>query len=170
MSDNNPFRLRTHGYLGIALIIFAEISLILQYSYPVARDISIFTTPICWWGYIMLLDSIIYKLKNDSLMVNHKWLFLAQIFLSVVFWLIFEIYNLYLCNWKYIGLPENRIVTSLGMLLSFATIMPGMFFTAEILEILGLFKKIKIPPLKVSNTIKKSGYRTSRNNRIIFYD
>lgn len=145
------FRFKPYGYLGILLIIFAEIAIILQSRFPMAREISIWTTPICWWGYILLLDAIIYKLKGESQMADHRMDFAAMLFLSLLFWLIFEVYNLYLQNWRYVGLPRNTVVTVLGMALSFVTIMPGMFFTAEILEIIGVFKRIKITRLKVTN-------------------
>jgi len=152
-----PFHFKPHGYLGILLIIFAEIAIILQHRFPMAREISIWTTPICWWGYILVLDAIIYKLKGESTIVDHPRDFMAMLFLSLLFWLIFEVYNLYLRNWKYIGLPRNPVITALGMVLSFATIMPGIFFTAEILEIIGIFKRIKIARLKVTNKMIYSG-------------
>jgi hypothetical protein len=148
---SKPLHLKSHGYIGILLIFLAEITLILQYRYPIAKEISIWTTPICWWGYIMLTDAIIHKIKGESMMVNHLKGFIEMLFLSIIFWLIFEVYNLCLINWKYIGLPKNPLVTALGMALSFVTIMPGMFFTAEIIEITGVFKRIKIARLKVSN-------------------
>jgi len=154
------FRFKPYGYLGIFLIIFAQVAIILQHRFPIAREISVWTTPICWWGYILVLDAIIYRLKGASQIVDHPRDFMAMLFLSLVFWLIFEGYNLYLRNWKYIGLPRNPVITTFGMALSFSTIMPGMFFTAEILEIIGTFKRIKIGRLKVTNKIVYGGVCT----------
>ena len=61
---------KIHGYLGIILLIFAEITLSLQYIFPVARSISIWTTPLCWWGYIMLLDGVKPWFEDDC---SYEW-------------------------------------------------------------------------------------------------
>jgi len=140
-----------HGYLGLALIAFAELCLVRQGVNPVAAVVSVWTTPICWWGYIFFIDAVIFRLKGNSLIMSRRREFLGQLPLSVVFWLIFEVYNLHLVNWGYRGLPENIFILCLGLGLSFATIMPGMFQTAELLETLGLFQRLRLPPAKTGN-------------------
>jgi hypothetical protein len=69
----------------------------------------------------------------------------------------FEVYNLHLANWKYVGLPENPIELYLGTSLSFATIMPGMFLTAELLDTLHIFDRFRIAKLKITNRIIYGG-------------
>ncbi len=146
-----------YGWAGIGLILTAESALLLQNDYPFARSISIWTTPICWWGYILLVDAFIFKLKGESLISTRRNEFLLLLPLSVGFWLIFELYNLHLQNWEYHGLPENTVMRCLGLALSFATIMPGMFLTAELLKTLKIFRGFKLPPLQVTNRIIYGG-------------
>jgi len=53
--------------------------------------------------------------------------------------MIFEAYNLRLGNWTYVHLPESRLETSFGFAWAFATITPGIFITASLVESLGWF-------------------------------
>ncbi len=151
------YTFKRHGWIGIFLILLAELGVILQHNFYLAHRISIWTTPLCWWGYIFLIDAIIFKLKGNSLICNRRRNFLLQLPLSVVIWLLFELYNLHLANWKYIGLPENPIELYLGTSLAFATIMPGLFLTAELLDTLRIFDRFHITKLKVTNRIIYSG-------------
>ncbi|MEE9584695.1 MAG: hypothetical protein V3W51_04360 [Candidatus Brocadiales bacterium] len=146
-----------HGWVGLGLILVAESTLVLQNEYPFARSISIWTTPICWWGYILFVDALIFKLKGNSLISTRKREFFLQLPLSVGFWLIFEIYNLHLQNWEYRGLPDNPIIRSVGLCLAFATIMPALFQTAELLMTLKVFRGFKISKLQVTNRIIYGG-------------
>ena len=150
-------RFKGYGWIGLGLILAAESALILQNEYPLARTISVWTTPICWWGYILFVDAVIFRLKGSSLISTRTGEFFLQLPLSIGFWLIFEIYNLHLQNWEYHGLPENPIIRNLGLALSFATIMPGLFQTAELLATLKVFQGFKTSPLRVTNRIIYGG-------------
>ncbi|MFQ5713094.1 MAG: hypothetical protein ACE5GU_03585 [Candidatus Scalinduaceae bacterium] len=154
-AKSNKFKL--HGWIGIFLILLAELGVVLQHNFYLAHRISIWTTPLCWWGYVFLIDAVIFKLKGNSLICNRRKNFLLQLPLSVVIWLLFELYNLHLANWKYVGLPENPIELYLGTSLAFATIMPGLFLTAELLDTLRIFDRFHITKLKVTNRIIYSG-------------
>lgn len=155
ISEEGHFR--GYGWIGLGLILVAESAQVLQGTYPLARAVSIWTTPICWWGYLFFIDALIFKLKGSSLISTRRSEFLLQLPLSILFWLVFEVYNLHLQNWEYHGLPENPIVCSIGLGLSFATIMPGMFLTAELLMTLGVFQGFKISGLRVTNRIIYGG-------------
>ncbi|MCQ4574629.1 MAG: hypothetical protein NOU37_05220 [Candidatus Brocadiales bacterium] len=150
-------RFKGYGWIGLGLILAAESALILQNEYPIARTISVWTTPICWWGYILFVDAVIFRLKGSSLISTRTGEFFLQLPLSIGFWLIFEIYNLHLQNWEYHGLPENLVIRNLGLALSFATIMPGIFQTAELLATLKVFQGFKTSPLRVTNRIVYGG-------------
>lgn len=150
-------RFKGYGWIGLGLILVAESALILQNEYPIARTISVWTTPICWWGYILFVDAVIFRLKGSSLISTRTGEFFLQLLLSIGFWLIFEIYNLHLQNWEYHGLPENPVIRNLGLALSFATIMPGIFQTAELLATLKVFQGFKTSPLRVTNRIIYGG-------------
>ena len=135
-------------YLGIALIAGGMLNAF--FGSPRLAD---WTTPACWWGYILVLDAVIGKVRGKSLIRNNFPLFLYQLVFSLLFWCVFEVNNLHLRNWKYVDLPPHPIESILGMALSFATILPGLFFTAEVIDVSGVFKKIKLPPLQVSSRL-----------------
>ena len=145
------YEFKLHGWIGIFLIVIAECAIIFQHGSYISHRIGMWMTPLCWWGYIFLIDAIIFRLKGNSLICNRRRNFLLQLPLSIIIWLLFELYNLHLANWKYIGLPTNPVELCLGMGLAFATIMPGMFLTAELLETLRIFDRFHIAKLKVTN-------------------
>ena len=54
---------------------------------------------------------------------------------SIPLWLIFELYNLYIDNWHYVGLPEPFWLRMFGYAWSFATIWPAIFEGAELVAV-----------------------------------
>jgi hypothetical protein len=62
---------------------------------------------------------------------------------SVFIWLVFELFNLRIQNWYYANITANIIERWLGYAISFATVLPAIFETAEFLETIGLFNKLK---------------------------
>jgi hypothetical protein len=77
------YEFKLHGWLGIFLIVIAESAVIFQHSSYIAHRIGIWTTPLCWWGYLFLIDAIIFKLKGNSLISNRKRNFLLQDYLLI---------------------------------------------------------------------------------------
>ncbi|MGH8057298.1 MAG: hypothetical protein ACREOH_08700 [Candidatus Entotheonellia bacterium] len=139
--------------MGLAVILLAEAAVVGKQAAPpetpifhVFARITQWTTPLCWWGYILAIDALIWKLRGHSLLSDCRREFWLQLPLSVVFWLIFEVYNLHLDNWTYIGLPVVWWEEALGAIIAYATIMPGMFLTAELLATLGVFDRFRVPP------------------------
>jgi hypothetical protein len=122
-----------YGYLGAAIVVVAEV-LLFSHVEPVAT----YFTPIVWTGYILFADAVVLRLKGTSLIYHRRGEFAIMLPSSVVLWLIFEAYNLRLQNWEYIGLPSEWWQQLLGYVWSFATILPGIFETADIVEGLGL--------------------------------
>jgi len=139
-------RLDGYGILGLIIIVAAEVLLILRVTV-----VRIWFTPIVWTGYILLADNLVYRLKGRSLIRNRRREFLMMLPLSVGFWLIFEVYNFRLQNWFYIGLPKTMWVRDIGFFWAFATILPGIFETTELLEARGVFQNIRWRPLRLSS-------------------
>lgn len=127
--------LRWHGWLGLFILI-ATTGLILIGVTPLAT----WYTPIMWSGYILFVDAIILRREGTSLITGNPRKFFLMLWLSVLVWLLFEIYNLRLQNWYYANLPANMLVRDLGYLWAFATIFPGIFQTNTLLESFGLFR------------------------------
>jgi len=143
--NQGRFSLKWHGWIGLAIIAFSEILLFVGVSF-----VRTFFTPLVWSGYILFVDSWVYRCKGASLILNRPKEFILLLPLSVGFWLIFEFYNLYLQNWHYVGLPEELPLRLLGYAWAFATIWPAILVTAEALEGWGPISRQKIEPFKVT--------------------
>ena len=59
--------------------------------------------------------------------------FLRICWISTVLWFVFEIYNLYLGNWYYVGVPADRLMRWGGTFVSFSTVLPGLWVTQRFL-------------------------------------
>src|SRR3989344_5730984 len=125
--------------LGIVLILFTEVNFFLKIQ-PFAN----FYFPIVWIGYILLVDAVVYKIKGNSLITNRTYQFLGIILISALFWWIFEFANLSVNNWSYEGLIESSTLRSLFGTISFATVLPALFETVELIRTIHLFDKIRL--------------------------
>ena len=134
-----------HGIFGIILLLVSEIAVFKKID-PFYSWFYCFA----WWSYIFIIDAVIYRLKENSLVVNRTREFLIMIPWSIFFWLIFEAANLSLRNWYYINLPHLMIERWLGYAVAYGTVLPGMFETAELLESLSLLKRFKIKKTALS--------------------
>ena len=123
-------RFPRYGVIGIATILVAEVLLFLSIT-----PIGMYFTPIVWTGYIIFVDALIFYKYGSSLIMSRRKEFLAMLPWSILCWLIFEAYNLYLKNWTYVGLPDNVILRSIGYAWSFATIFPAILETGELVNL-----------------------------------
>ncbi len=121
--------------IGLGVILVAEILLLLK-----VEPVPTFFTPIAWTGYILAVDSLVFKVQGQSLIRNRSKELWFMLPLSVFVWLCFEGYNLHLKNWHYVNLPANPWIRWLGFCWSFATILPAILETTEIYSSLGLFE------------------------------
>ncbi len=128
-----PLHLRSkfpaRGYAGLAIISLSEILLFAR-----AGVVGTFFTPLAWTGYILVVDAACFSLQGSSLLSARRREFIAMLPWSIVCWLVFEAYNLYLRNWSYAGLPENDIARTVGYGWSFATILPAILETADLIK------------------------------------
>ncbi len=135
--------MKFYFYIGLLIVIVAQALLFARVKW-----VRIFFTPLIWTGYILLIDAIVFRIKERSWIASRGRTFLLMIVLSAGFWYLFEFFNLFLKNWSYHGLPSFWI-TAIGMTWSFASIGPGMLETSDLLKSLGAFKlktrKFEIP-------------------------
>lgn len=127
--------MKAHFFGGLALLAVAEIFM--------SKGVEPFAThfyTVAWWSYIFIVDAIIYKLTQNSYLINRRREFFLFIPWSIAFWLIFELYNIKLKNWYYIDLPEATWVRWSGYTIAFATVLPGLFETHELLRALRLYQ------------------------------
>lgn len=124
-----------YGWAGLLGLLAAEALLFIG-----VRPVAIYFTPIMWTCYILLADAAVQSIRGHSLMHDHASQFALLALLSIPLWLIFEAYNLRLQNWTYHGVPKAWPLALLGYGWSFATITPGIFETADLIESFGWFR------------------------------
>ncbi len=130
---------RKYGLLGILLIVLVEINFFLKIE-PFAS----WYFPIVWFGYILVIDALIYKLRKDSLISKRFSQFVGIVLISVIFWWIFEFINIPLRNWNYLGIEKLGEWKNVYGSLSFATVLPAFFETVELIQSIHLFSKKKL--------------------------
>ena len=122
-----------YGWVGLAFLAIAE-GLMFRGVEPVAT----FFTPIAWTAYALVADAAVFAIRGHSRLRNMPAQFAKLALLSIPLWLIFEAYNLRLANWTYVGgMPLPLLVNWLGYAWAFATIWPGIFLTADLIESFG---------------------------------
>ena len=120
-------RLKWYGWLGLGIILVAEI--LLFAGQPFAAK---WFTPIVWTGYILFADALALRLRGHSLIHERPREALMLAWISAGCWLLYEAYNVRLQNWFYVNVPASPLERNWAYLWSFATIMPGMFETADV--------------------------------------
>lgn len=134
---------------GIAILVITISGLIFNIKF-----FKIFTTPLVWTAYLLILDYFNFKLTKKSKIFHKTKEFLIMVILSIILWWLFEWFNIFISNWYYINLVKPLIIRYLGYFWSFATILPGIMFTFELLINLKLFNKVKTPKINISkNTL-----------------
>lgn len=99
-----------------------------------------------WWPYILLGDGLLLLIKGESWLWDRPREFFRLLLWSVTFWLLFEAFNLYLQNWRYTGLMPQWWLRWPGYALAFATVLPGILITAQVLAALGAWGRTRGRP------------------------
>lgn len=136
---------RKYGMFGIFLIVAAEINFFLK-----AEPFASWYFSLIWLGFILTIDALIYKLKKNSLISNRFPQFLGMAFASMLIWWIFEFVNISVKNWEYTGLEQFGVWKNLALSLAFATIIPALFETVELIRVIHLFDKVKLKKHNIS--------------------
>ncbi len=144
----NSFSLPWHGWIGLGIIGVSEMSLFAGVSF-----VRTYFTPLVWSGYLLFVDSLVYRKRGVSLILDRPKEFTLMLPLSVGFWLIFEFYNLFLKNWHYVGLPEGTFLRWVGYAWAFGIIWPAILITAEALEVWRLLHPRRVKGFKVQRRI-----------------
>jgi len=123
--------MRFYGLLGLLLLPISQ--------YFLFRKVEPFYSwfySFAWWSYILLADNLLLALRGRSLLTSRRGELPGMLPLSVLIWLLFEAYNLVINNWIYDGLPAQLWLRWPGYALAFATVLPGVFITADLCEAL----------------------------------
>lgn len=89
---------------------------------------------LAWWTLIPLVDGLVHLRAGRSLLIDRPRAFLLSLPWSAAFWLFFELVNLRLENWYYVGVPADALQRWLGTYIAFATVFPAVFETDALLR------------------------------------
>ena len=88
-----------------------------------------------WLGYILIVDALVLRRTGSSILYRSSRDFALLFLASVPAWWLFELLNLRLQNWQYLGGEEfSDVQYFLLSSLSFSTVIPAVFETAELLH------------------------------------
>jgi multisubunit Na+/H+ antiporter MnhB subunit len=139
MNEHGKDRFNIHGIIGLGILIVADIMMF--------RGVEPFVSwfyCFAWWSYILIADSLVYRIRGNSLLMNRTKEFFLLLPWSVAVWLFFELVNLALKNWYYINIPRNTAMRWIGYMVAYSTVLPGIFETTELLESLGLYRGLSV--------------------------
>jgi hypothetical protein len=121
--------MKSYGWFGLFLLLISEFFLFRRIE-PFYSWFYCFA----WWSYILLADNLLLKLRGCSILTTRRKELWRMLLLSIFIWLIFEAYNLRIGNWQYEGVPSQLWIRWLGYTFSFATVLPGIFITSDLVE------------------------------------
>lgn len=131
-------RFPVHGWIGAVLIV---VFWTLNWSLDGLRTHWGFFP--LWAGYCLLVDGWVY-LRRGSSLATRNWRKYAGLFLiSAPVWWIFEWANGRLQNWAYQGAEMfSPAAYAFWATLSFTTVIPAVFGTAELIASFGWFSRL----------------------------
>src|SRR3990172_7836427 len=121
-------QMRLLGLLGLTLILLGE-GLTFIHVLPWSQ----YVFPLFWYGYILVLDSLNFRRQGRSLLTHRPQEFLFMLPISALYWYLFEWYNAVIQNWLYINTPPEKWIEIPMKIVSFATVIPALYETAELL-------------------------------------
>ena len=114
------------------------------------EPISTYFYGFAWWTYIIFLSGVNHLRGKNSILLDNPREFLWVFLFSTPVWLLFEIYNFRLNNWEYVGIPIETWVRWPGYIISFGTVLPGLFETETFLKNLGVAREVPGRPIQVT--------------------
>ena len=136
-------KLPWHGWLGLGLIaIFWSLNWMLTGPrthwgfFPM------------WLGYCLLMDGLVYWRTGTSLLTRSRRQYVGLFLVSAPIWWIFELLNLRTQNWTYIGAEIfSPLEYVFWTTLSFTTVIPAVFGSAEFFASFDFVKRLKRGPV-----------------------
>lgn len=132
-----------YGWLGLSLVV---VFWILNWSLPGTRTHWGFFP--LWLGYCLAIDGLVFRRTGTSLLTRGWQKYVGLFLVSAPVWWLFELLNLRTQNWIYLG---AQVFTSLQYAfwttLSFTTVIPAVFGSAEFIASFDFIKRLKPGPV-----------------------
>jgi len=135
-------RVPLHGWMGFSLII---VFWILNWTLTGARTHWGFFP--LWLGYCLAIDGLVAWRTSTSLFTRSQRKYVVLFLVSAPVWWIFELLNVRTQNWTYIGAELfSPLEYAFWTTLSFTTVIPAVFGSAEFFASFEFVKRIKRGP------------------------
>ncbi len=139
------------GWLGLVLL---AVCWPLNWTLPGMRTAYLFFP--LWLGYILAVDALVLGRTGSSLWTRSRRDFVLLFVASSPVWWMFEAINSRTANWEYIGSNEfTEFEYYVLCTISFSTVMPAVFETAELARSFGSMDRFasgpRIQPTKAVN-------------------
>ncbi len=127
-----------HGWLGALLLATCWP---LNWALPGVRTAYLFFP--LWLGYTLVVDALVARRTGTSLWTRSKKDFVLLFLASAPAWWLFEAINSRTRNWEYLGSGAfTQFVYYLLCTISFSTVMPAVFETAELVGSFGWTQRL----------------------------
>lgn len=101
-----------------------------------------------WLGYCLTVDGLVLRRRGTSLLARNPRAFAGLFLVSAPVWWLFEALNLRTQNWIYDGRELFSDLTYFLLAsLSFSTVIPAVFETAELAGTLGWLQRLRPGPV-----------------------
>lgn len=152
MTETQFLRFSRHGWVGIGLL---AICWPLNWTLPGLRTAYLFFP--LWLGYILTVDALVLRRAGTSLWMRSPQKFALLFLISSPVWWLFEALNWRTRNWEYLGTESfSRLEYYALCTLSFSTVMPAVFETAEFVRTLSWVNSLN-PRGRVPDTSRLAG-------------
>lgn len=132
-----------HGWIGLGLVILFWT---LNWTLPGLRTQWAFFP--LWLGYCLTVDALVFYRKGESMLKRNPWAYIRLFIISALGWWLFELFNLRLMNWFYDGREFFTDMQYAALAsLSFCTVMPSVFGTAELIGTLKWIRRLGRGPI-----------------------
>jgi hypothetical protein len=152
--SNSIRKFSNHGWLGLLLI---GIFWTLNWNLDGLRTHWGFFP--MWLGYCLTVDALVLLRKGTSLLTRSWRKYVGLFAVSAPSWWLFEAINHRTQNWRYLGAEHfSTLEYSFWATLSFTTVIPAVFGTAELVGSFNFFQRIRSGPLITPNQRTTLGF------------
>ena len=126
LRTNSPAR------AGVGLVLMA-VCWPLNWILPGIRTAYLFFP--LWLGYILTIDALVQMRTGSSIWMRSRRDFVLLFLISAPVWWLFEVINVRTANWEYVGRELfSTLQFNLLSTISFSTVIPAVFETAELMR------------------------------------
>jgi len=111
-----------------------------------------------WLGYCLTVDALVVRRKGTSLLTRSGLGYIGLFLASIPCWWLFELINNRTQNWIYVSEEIGDLEYTLFASLSFSTVIPAVFGTAELAGTFGWIRRLGSGPRIGGSTRVVAGF------------